>query len=164
MSVLIIDGDQQFAELTLEALAARLPSFVRLGTSSWTFPGWAGLVYQRRYRNQSVFARESLAEYATHPLFRTVGIDRSFYGPLREEELRRYASQLPPGFRWLAEQGNMEEAELLKTFNAGIGMVAVVPSDKRDAALAAFAAEGHAALEIGRISDAEGVTYQGKLL
>ncbi|MEO0324722.1 MAG: DUF72 domain-containing protein [Myxococcota bacterium] len=46
-----------------------------------------------------MFARESLAEYAAHPLFRTVGIDRSFYGPLGEDELARYAAQLPAGFR-----------------------------------------------------------------
>ncbi|MEM1417531.1 MAG: DUF72 domain-containing protein [Myxococcota bacterium] len=83
----------------LVALAERLPPWLRLGTSSWTFPGWAGLVYEKRYRNQTAFARESLEEYAAHPLFRTVGIDRSYYGPLREHELARYAAQLPPGFR-----------------------------------------------------------------
>jgi hypothetical protein len=33
---------------------------------------------------------------------------------------------LPPVFRWLAEEGGLDPAEMLKTFNAGIGMVVVV--------------------------------------
>jgi uncharacterized protein YecE (DUF72 family) len=39
-----------------------------------------------------------LAEYAQFPLFSTVGIDSSFYGPLTEKSLRAYAEALPPGF------------------------------------------------------------------
>lgn len=84
---------------SIRQLGAQLPAGLRFGTSTWTFPGWAGLVYHRRYRNPQAFTRESLREYAEHPLFRTVGIDRSFYAPLTREELRAYASQLPPGFR-----------------------------------------------------------------
>jgi len=53
---------------------------------------------------------------------------------------------------------------MLKTFNAGIGMVAVVSADKVDAAKAAFAEDGHAAIEIGRITTGNGVTYSGALL
>lgn len=81
------------------ALVRRLPEGLRLGTSSWTFPGWAGLVYHRRYPSQRAFLRESLREYAAHPLMRTVGIDRSYYAPVPREELREYASQLPTDFR-----------------------------------------------------------------
>lgn len=83
----------------LRALAATLPEGLRFGTSSWTFEGWAGIVYHRRYRNKKAFVRESLAEYAEHPLLRTVGIDRSFYGPLRDEDVLHYRSLLPEGFR-----------------------------------------------------------------
>jgi uncharacterized protein YecE (DUF72 family) len=83
----------------LVELAHKLPAHVRMGTSSWTFPGWAGLVYRKHYPNQRLFTRESLAEYAHHPLFRTVGIDRSHYAPLGAEDLASYAAQLPPGFR-----------------------------------------------------------------
>ncbi len=83
----------------LESIRARLPSGVRLGTSSWTFPGWAGLVYHRRYPNQRAFLRESLEEYAKHPLMRTVGIDRSYYAPVPDADLALYASQLPEDFR-----------------------------------------------------------------
>lgn len=86
-------------QLELEAIRQRLPPKLRLGTSSWTFPGWAGLVYHRRYPSQRAFVRESLAEYAKHPLMRTVGIDRGYYAPVPEDDLALYASQLPPGFR-----------------------------------------------------------------
>lgn len=82
----------------LVRLAAGVPGHVHFGTSSWTFPGWKGLVYQRAYRNQKQFVRESLAEYARYPLFRTVGVDRSYYAPLTAEELREYRRQLPPAF------------------------------------------------------------------
>ena len=85
----------------LQALAAKLPPSLRLGTSSWTFPAWVGLVYAERYRNKASFTRESLREYAAHPLFRTVGIDRSFYNPLSAGELEHYAELLQgePDFR-----------------------------------------------------------------
>jgi uncharacterized protein YecE (DUF72 family) len=86
------------ADPALAALAADVPAHVRFGTSSWTFAGWAGLVYARAYPNARAFVRESLAEYARHPLFRTVGIDRSYYAPLSAAELDGYARQLPAGF------------------------------------------------------------------
>lgn len=79
------------------ALAEKLPADVRFGTSSWSFPGWAGIVY-RSERTTSALAREGLREYATHPLLRTVGIDRSYYAPIPVEDFRAYADQLPEGF------------------------------------------------------------------
>jgi uncharacterized protein YecE (DUF72 family) len=81
----------------LRALAGALPSFVRLGTSSWTFPGWGGIVYEGK-PSQAALVREGLAAYARYPLFRTVGIDRSYYAPLSREELDAYADGLPDGF------------------------------------------------------------------
>ncbi|MCB9567993.1 MAG: DUF72 domain-containing protein [Myxococcales bacterium] len=81
-------------------LAEALPESIHLGTSSWSFPGWAGLVYDQP---QSVerLARGGLEAYAHHPLFRTVGIDRSYYAPLRSDELEAYAAAVGPGFRFL---------------------------------------------------------------
>ena len=58
----------------------------------------------------------------------------------------------------------MAQAELLKTFNAGVGMIAVVPADKVAAAKAAVATDGHAAFEIGQITAGQGVAYKGSLL
>jgi len=77
--------------------ARLIPPSVRFGTSSWAFPGWAGLVYSRS-GPQGVLAREGLREYARHPLLRTVGIDRTYYAPIPLDDLRRYADQLPDGF------------------------------------------------------------------
>ncbi len=74
------------------------------------------------------------------------------------------AWELPAVFKWLATTGGMAEAELLKTFNSGIGMIAVVPADQVEAARAAFATDGHAAIEIGRIVAGSQVAYKGSLL
>src|SRR5512134_1660342 len=79
------------------AIAERLPKNVRFGTSSWSFPEWAGLVYSR-VASVAELAREGLREYARHPLLKTVGIDRSYYAAIPAEDLVRYADQLPPGF------------------------------------------------------------------
>ena len=79
------------------ALAARLPRGVRFGTSSWTYPGWCGLVYSSPYPKTRPSA-PLLGQYARFPLFGTVGIDSSFYRPLEQETLREYAAELPPGF------------------------------------------------------------------
>lgn len=86
----------------LEELARRLPPEVHLGGSTWSFPGWAGLVYDRAYP-ESRLAREGLAAYAAHPLLNAVGLDRTFYAPLRARELAAYARAVPPGFRFVVK-------------------------------------------------------------
>lgn len=80
-----------------ERLSSRIPPTVRFGTSTWNYPGWRGLVYHRDYGTKGAPAK-MLEEYAAFPLFRTVGIDSSFYGPPTEEVLRSYAENLPAGF------------------------------------------------------------------
>ena len=72
--------------------------------------------------------------------------------------------ELPPVFRWLAETANMEEKELLKTFNSGIGMIVVVGADRADEIAALLTAEGEAVTRIGTVTDQTGVAYTGKLL
>ena len=74
------------------------------------------------------------------------------------------AWELPAVFKWLAKQGDMAQAELLKTFNCGIGMIAVVPADKIDAARATFADAGHGIVEMGHVNNGECVSYTGSLL
>ena len=70
---------------------------MRFGASSWNYPGWRGLVYHRDYPGRGAPAR-MLEEYAAFPLFRTVGIDSSFYAPPTEEVLRAMPSGCRPGF------------------------------------------------------------------
>ena len=72
--------------------------------------------------------------------------------------------ELPAVFRWLAETANMEEKELLKTFNSGIGMIVVVAADRADDIAALLTAEGEAVTRIGTVTNQTGVAYTGKLL
>ena len=96
-------GDASVADLArtrdeARALAASLPANLYFGTSSWAFPGWQGIVYSRQ-ESPATLSREGLREYATHPLLRTVEIDRSYYAPVPVEDFQCYAAQLPEGFR-----------------------------------------------------------------
>ncbi|MGC9369333.1 MAG: phosphoribosylformylglycinamidine cyclo-ligase [Paracoccaceae bacterium] len=72
--------------------------------------------------------------------------------------------ELPPVFRWLAETAGMAEAELLKTFNAGIGMVLAVAADRADETAALLAGEGETVTRIGTVTAGAGMRYEGKLL
>jgi phosphoribosylformylglycinamidine cyclo-ligase len=71
---------------------------------------------------------------------------------------------LPPVFRWLAETAGMAEAELLKTFNCGIGMMLVVAEDRAEAIAELLTAEGETVTRIGRVVAGQGVIYKGRLL
>lgn len=75
---------------------------VRFGTSTWTYEGWQGQVYLRKYA-RTAFAKECLDEYCQHlyngrPLFRTVGNDSTFYRPPSANQLTRYLTQIPEDF------------------------------------------------------------------
>ncbi len=71
---------------------------------------------------------------------------------------------LPPIFAWLKQAGGLDDAEMLKTFNCGIGAVLVVSAGEAGAAKAALEAAGEKVVEIGRLVDGQqGVVYQGKL-
>jgi uncharacterized protein YecE (DUF72 family) len=83
-------------------LGAALPREVRLGTSSWSFPGWAGLVYRER-ASEAMLAKHGLAAYAQHPLLRAVGVDRTFYAPVAAGELAAYAAVTPPDFGFVVK-------------------------------------------------------------
>ena len=62
----------------------------------------------------------------------------------------------PSIFSWLQEQGQIEESELLRTFNCGIGMVIAVRPDDVAKAHAALQAAGETVLEIGTIAAGSG--------
>lgn len=83
-------------------LAEALPPVVRLGTSSWSFPGWKGLVWDRE-ADERTLARRGLAAYARHPLFGAVGVDRSYYAPLPASAFREMAAVVPQAFRFVVK-------------------------------------------------------------
>ena len=83
-------------------IANKMPVELRLGTSSWSFPGWEGIVYDRRVSQQTL-ASYGLAAYAQHPLLRTVGVDRTFYRPIACDAYRAYADAVPKDFRFLVK-------------------------------------------------------------
>lgn len=70
---------------------------------------------------------------------------------------------LPPVFRWLMEQGGMQAAEMLKTFNCGIGMVLVVSRDRVAALSSLLEGEGETVVRLGHVTAGQGVSYTGAL-
>lgn len=79
-------------------------------------------------------------------------------------EIDLNAWELPPVFKWLTTTAKMSEAELLKTFNAGLGMVLAVSAAQADAITALLQAEGETVSRIGRVTGQAGVSYSGSLL
>ncbi|MGK7755323.1 MULTISPECIES: phosphoribosylformylglycinamidine cyclo-ligase [unclassified Roseovarius] len=70
---------------------------------------------------------------------------------------------LPPVFRWLMEQGGMAEAEMLKTFNCGVGMVLAVDAARADALASLLEDTGETVIRLGHVADGPGVRYTGSL-
>ena len=78
-------------------------------------------------------------------------------------EIDLNAWPLPPVFGWLADEGGLDQAEMLKTFNAGIGMVLVVAADRADALADLLAATGETVHRIGTVTEGAGMRYTGAL-
>ena len=73
---------------------------------------------------------------------------------------------VPPVFGWLAREGRIAEAEMLRTFNCGVGMVAVASPGIADDLCRLLSARGETAQVIGRIAprgDGEAVRFSGSL-
>lgn len=68
---------------------------------------------------------------------------------------------LPAIFKWLAQQGDIAQSELLKTFNCGIGMVVIVAADSADAVKAALRDAGEDVVTLGRVTNGDSVVYTG---
>lgn len=61
------------------------------------------------------------------------------------------AISAPPVFRWLAQAGGVEEKEMLRTFNCGVGMVVVTSAEEADKVAEALRSEGETVFRIGEI-------------
>jgi phosphoribosylformylglycinamidine cyclo-ligase len=71
---------------------------------------------------------------------------------------------LPPVFRWLSQTAGFSEAELLKTFNSGIGLIAVVEVSRAEALKALLEREGETVFTLGHVTKGQGVAYRGHIL
>lgn len=96
------------------ALAATLSPHVHLGTSTWSYPGWQGLVWAGRH-SESTLSKTGLPAYAAHPLLRAVGIDRGFYRPLAASDFQRHAEQVPRGFRFTVKAPSLVTDALVRS-------------------------------------------------
>jgi phosphoribosylformylglycinamidine cyclo-ligase len=71
-----------------------------------------------------------------------------------------------PVFKWLAAAGNITEAEMLRTFNCGIGMIAILAAADANAAIECLTANGETAVRLGEVIKAAGephVAFRGRL-
>jgi phosphoribosylformylglycinamidine cyclo-ligase len=76
-------------------------------------------------------------------------------------EIRRGSWPEPRIFGVVAEAGGVADDEMVRVFNLGLGMLSVVPDGEVAGALAALAAAGHAAYEVGVVADGAGVSVGG---
>jgi phosphoribosylformylglycinamidine cyclo-ligase len=82
-------------------------------------------------------------------------------------EIDLSAVKVPSVFSWLAKTGGVEAKEMLRTFNCGIGMIAVVSPENVEAVTKALETEGEKIAVLGRMiaraDGTQGTQYQGTL-
>ena len=67
--------------------------------------------------------------------------------------LHRDAWQMPPLFTWLQQHGGVEDAEMHRVFNCGIGMTVIVAKDKADETEAMLRQSGETVFRLGEIRE-----------
>jgi phosphoribosylformylglycinamidine cyclo-ligase len=82
-------------------------------------------------------------------------------------KLNLTAFDVPPVFSWLAKEGQIAQAEMLRTFNCGIGMIVIVQAESADQVMNVLRAEGEAPVMLGQLipesSATERVVFEGSL-
>src|ERR1043166_3892759 len=73
--------------------------------------------------------------------------------------VRKGTWAIPAIFRFLQQGGAIEESEMYRTFNMGVGMVCVVPGDGAERALEVLAAAGEHATIVGGAVEGAGVSF-----
>jgi phosphoribosylformylglycinamidine cyclo-ligase len=76
------------------------------------------------------------------------------------------AIPVPPVFGWLAQAGGVAEAEMLRTFNCGIGLIVIAAPDAAEAVVAALQTEGESPVLVGEVTHHAGgerVQTRGRL-
>ncbi len=75
--------------------------------------------------------------------------------PHTEAQIDTSTWEQPAVFKWLANAGNINEGEMLRTFNCGVGMVVVLPQSQLDAARQLLTQENIESWPIGRIAESD---------
>jgi phosphoribosylformylglycinamidine cyclo-ligase len=70
---------------------------------------------------------------------------------------------LPAVFAWLRTAGGIAEAEMLRAFNCGVGLVMAVAADRAGALAALLEAAGERVIRLGAVEPGAGVRYEGAL-
>jgi phosphoribosylformylglycinamidine cyclo-ligase len=80
-------------------------------------------------------------------------------------EVNLSAIAVPPVFSWLSKAGGVAQLEMLRTFNCGVGMIAVVDTSMAEAVAATLTAQGERVAVLGKLIENQGqrVVYQGSL-
>ena len=78
-------------------------------------------------------------------------------------EISLDAWELPAVFKWMAETGGIAPAEMLKTFNCGVGMVLAVDASRAEAIAELLRAEGETVYMLGTVTGEAGMSYEGTL-
>ncbi|PYG31861.1 phosphoribosylformylglycinamidine cyclo-ligase [Pelagimonas varians] len=73
------------------------------------------------------------------------------------------AWDLPGVFKWMQQTGDIASAEMLKTFNCGLGMVLVVSAEEADALVSLLGEAGETVARLGTVTDSGTVSYTGTL-
>jgi uncharacterized protein YecE (DUF72 family) len=102
-------------------LAQVLGPLIRFGPSSWHFPGWEGLVWDRQH-SPALLSRHGLAALSAHPLLRCVSVDRSFYRPVDEATFRSMAQQVSDDFRFVVKAPSLTTDATLRDPATGRGL------------------------------------------
>lgn len=71
-----------------------------------------------------------------------------------------------PVFKWMAKAGDIDAHEMLRTFNCGIGMIAIVAASEAEAVMAALRGAGETVIQFGEVVPAKGeerVSYSSEL-
>jgi uncharacterized protein YecE (DUF72 family) len=116
-----VTADEQLVAMAAQ-LDARFGGRLYLGTSSWSFPGWRGLVWDERDYTESALARDGLRAYAQHPLLRTVSLDRGYYRALDRDTYARLAAQTPAHFRFVVKAPSEITDAVLRAGDSGAAM------------------------------------------
>lgn len=81
-----------------ESIASLAEKRIFLGTSSWKYEGWKGLVFKKSYPSEKSFTDSCLEEYGA--FYPTVGVDHTYYAWPLPKTFQTYVAQTPENFRF----------------------------------------------------------------